>query len=605
MMAALRAIPLAAVALLTAGVPVQATPVPEDAGTTTPSPTLTADATPSATPRATWTPRPTATATPPPVIREPDATPTAPRRRRRRTPRPTGALTFTPTPNAVREPTRTRRQRSRRRRPTRTPTPSPTPTPTPLLNLNTDDTISPVTCNGPGKPVATRPFLTPPYSGFTTVVSYFDHDSPNYLRDGLTIAATGAQASPDPAYVRTDFPAYWDPALRLYLDYDGHNGYDFDVSYQPIYAAAPGRVIYAHMEYPTMPDHGYGNMIMIRHRGGYVTLYGHLKRFLVKKGQRVRRGQQIAVSGNTGRSTGPHLHFSVFHNCTPTDPYGWVGGGPDPLIAYRGESSVNLWQRAPELVNPLPGWPGLAQIPAESVTRILLLKLPPTDGGTRVFTAALRARARQVARAAGGPGHARVDMLRGAVITNAYLTAAAIYRIPGVVAISSPDVVDGARTNVLAAVARAALVAPAGSRKLIRSRSWRGYLLSWQGRTVLVGRGARGAAVRVRLGPGRAGIRKLVTDPTTGTYAVDLGTLSAAQRSRLQRRLTGAARAQVTPAPVRKDAHRPARTAARQQGISRQSDVLAPGISLGAILAILGSIILARHGRRRGTMPAE
>src|SRR5919202_1906803 len=107
-------------------------------------------------------------------------------------------------------------------------------------------------------------------------------------------------------------------------------------------------------------------MVMIDH--------GHGSQILVHKGQRVKRGQRIGISGNTGHSTGPHLHFTVFHNCTPTDPYGWQGGGPDPLVNYQGETSGYLWKKSPAVFNPLPRL--ASGIPASGGVRVLLLRLP-------------------------------------------------------------------------------------------------------------------------------------------------------------------------------------------------------------------------------------
>lgn len=59
-----------------------------------------------------------------------------------------------------------------------------------------------------------------------------------------------------------------------------------------------------------------GNQIIIRHSNGYYTGYAHLSRLLVKKGDRIKQGDVIALSGNTGKSTGPHLHLTM------TDPAG-------------------------------------------------------------------------------------------------------------------------------------------------------------------------------------------------------------------------------------------------------------------------------------------
>ena len=70
--------------------------------------------------------------------------------------------------------------------------------------------------------------------------------------------------------------------------------------------------------------HGYGNLLTINHGYGFKTRYGHLSKILVKKGQAVKRGDTIALVGNTGRSTGPHLHYEVYVDGIPTNPAQYI-----------------------------------------------------------------------------------------------------------------------------------------------------------------------------------------------------------------------------------------------------------------------------------------
>jgi murein DD-endopeptidase MepM/ murein hydrolase activator NlpD len=65
---------------------------------------------------------------------------------------------------------------------------------------------------------------------------------------------------------------------------------------------------------------GYGKLVVIRHRDGYSTRYGHLSRIVATKGRHIRQGQRIGYVGNTGRSTGAHLHFEVRKNGKPINP---------------------------------------------------------------------------------------------------------------------------------------------------------------------------------------------------------------------------------------------------------------------------------------------
>ena len=68
------------------------------------------------------------------------------------------------------------------------------------------------------------------------------------------------------------------------------------------------------------PEGNYGNVIVLDHGYGIKTRFGHLAEMLVKSGDRVKRGEQVGSVGNTGRSTGPHLHYEVRVNGIPQNP---------------------------------------------------------------------------------------------------------------------------------------------------------------------------------------------------------------------------------------------------------------------------------------------
>ena len=73
-------------------------------------------------------------------------------------------------------------------------------------------------------------------------------------------------------------------------------------------------------------DHNYGLYLLLRHPGGYETLYGHASRVLVGEGDSVQAGEVIALSGSSGRSTAPHLHFEIRHEGKSIDPLTLVKG---------------------------------------------------------------------------------------------------------------------------------------------------------------------------------------------------------------------------------------------------------------------------------------
>jgi murein DD-endopeptidase MepM/ murein hydrolase activator NlpD len=112
-----------------------------------------------------------------------------------------------------------------------------------------------------------------------------------------------------------------------YCTSSGHRGIDFAGGCSsPIYAAASGRVIFAGS------SGSWGNYIKVDHGNGIITGYAHIKPggFNVGWGDRVRAGQTIAFVGNTGASTGCHLHFEVYRN--------GVRINPAPFLRARGVS---------------------------------------------------------------------------------------------------------------------------------------------------------------------------------------------------------------------------------------------------------------------------
>jgi len=116
-----------------------------------------------------------------------------------------------------------------------------------------------------------------------------------------------------------------------------HTGLDFPATPgTPIYAAAGGVVVT--QEYQAE----YGNMIEVDHGNDLISRYAHSSRVLVKKGDLIKRGQKIAEVGNTGRSTGPHLHFEVLVQGIPQDPQKFLNAGRNLAFTQlaQGNSTV-------------------------------------------------------------------------------------------------------------------------------------------------------------------------------------------------------------------------------------------------------------------------
>jgi murein DD-endopeptidase MepM/ murein hydrolase activator NlpD len=95
-----------------------------------------------------------------------------------------------------------------------------------------------------------------------------------------------------------------------------HTGIDITAPIgTPVKAAADGIVVSANWNY------GYGRCVIIEHGNNYQTLYGHLSRIDVIEGQEIRQGDVLGAVGNSGKSTGSHLHYEVRIGSTPVNPY--------------------------------------------------------------------------------------------------------------------------------------------------------------------------------------------------------------------------------------------------------------------------------------------
>src|SRR5229473_1070378 len=212
-------------------------------------------------------------------------------------------------------------------------------------------------------------FLTLPFMGPHIVTSLFDHCYPDYGVDGQVcrydgVTASGHAGGPDPSFTEGYAQT---PGGHDYLYYDGHDGYDYALTYEPVAAAAPGTVKSAGWLDPNCHECLSGLTIEINHGNGLESFYGHLSQVNVVKGQYVRRGQVIGISGSTGTATGPHLHFGIYdlhRSQTAVDPYGWSGSYPDPWSWDRGD----LW---------LTGSPRYADVPLPAVS--VTATQDPTD----------------------------------------------------------------------------------------------------------------------------------------------------------------------------------------------------------------------------------
>ncbi len=115
-----------------------------------------------------------------------------------------------------------------------------------------------------------------------------------------------------------------------------HNGIDIAApTGTPVKPVAPGIVIFSGQR------NGYGNTVIVDHQDGMQTIYAHHSANLVAEGTQVDRSTVIALSGSTGRSTGPHLHFEAWRDGSNVTPSFMPGSDVSPAIAARARDSVN------------------------------------------------------------------------------------------------------------------------------------------------------------------------------------------------------------------------------------------------------------------------
>ena len=133
-----------------------------------------------------------------------------------------------------------------------------------------------------------------------------------YFDDQRSLLASTPSIWPTRGWVTSDFGTRIDPYTA---DRKMHQGMDIATPHgQPIYTPSDGTVVFVGTE------GGYGKVLVVDHGYGVKTRYAHVSEIHVKLGQRVNRGDKVASVGNTGRSTGPHLHYEVRVNGIPENP---------------------------------------------------------------------------------------------------------------------------------------------------------------------------------------------------------------------------------------------------------------------------------------------
>ena len=156
-----------------------------------------------------------------------------------------------------------------------------------------------------------------------TIMEDNNIDSPSSLKIDQKLILRGA--TPEFSYKDRLDQKFMYPINTRITSYYGprwgrmHEGIDFAAPMgSPIRAVSSGRVVYSGWA------SGYGRVVIIQHQRGLKTLYAHNSKLLVRNGESVGKGEVISRSGNTGNSTGPHLHFEVQVNGRPENPLNYI-----------------------------------------------------------------------------------------------------------------------------------------------------------------------------------------------------------------------------------------------------------------------------------------
>ncbi|HEX7052263.1 MAG TPA: M23 family metallopeptidase [Longimicrobiales bacterium] len=197
-----------------------------------------------------------------------------------------------------------------------------------------DEQVQQAGIGGPGTATlgSSELYRLDPEQGAATFAAAYDLDS--MIRRARLLAMSWSEATdslaaeydrleshpsilPTRGYVSSRFSRRrWHPILNIAR---AHEGIDIVAPRgAPIFAAAKGRVTYAGRR------GGYGLMVEVDHGHGYVTRYAHASRVVVKRGQRVERGDKLAEVGETGLAVAPHLHYEVLKDGQPINPVDFI-----------------------------------------------------------------------------------------------------------------------------------------------------------------------------------------------------------------------------------------------------------------------------------------